>query len=147
MSRDPRSRDAKNRADVTFQRCVPFVWVHDFEAGVAWYRDVMGFTEHFRVVCTEEEHGCDMSFAEMSRGGLDLHVSTCQCAGEVHVGTAYFRLDLENVKALHDELAARGAHVWIPLRDHEWGIRDFTVMDPQGNRIELSGPVPDDDPL
>ena len=42
---------------------------------------------------------------------------------------------IENVDEVYDELLERGANVLTPIADRPWGIRDFTVVTPDGHRI------------
>lgn len=42
---------------------------------------------------------------------------------------------VENVNDVYAELQERGATVLSPIGDRPWGIRDFTVITPDGHRI------------
>ena len=42
---------------------------------------------------------------------------------------------MNDVDALHAELAARGAHVVKPPQDYAYGMRDFDVTDLDGNQL------------
>jgi hypothetical protein len=39
------------------------------------------------------------------------------------------------VDSLHAELTARGAKVVKPPQDYDYGMRDFDVLDPDGNQL------------
>jgi uncharacterized glyoxalase superfamily protein PhnB len=42
---------------------------------------------------------------------------------------------VDDVDALHADLAARGANVLKPPQDYAYGMRDFDVADPDGNQL------------
>jgi uncharacterized glyoxalase superfamily protein PhnB len=42
---------------------------------------------------------------------------------------------IHDAGALHAELAAKGANVQGEPVSHPWGLRDFRVIDPEGNEI------------
>ena len=42
---------------------------------------------------------------------------------------------VDDVDALHAELAARGARVVKPTQDYPYGMRDFDVVDLDGNQL------------
>jgi uncharacterized glyoxalase superfamily protein PhnB len=42
---------------------------------------------------------------------------------------------VKDVDSLHAELAARGAKVLKPPQDYDYGMRDFDVLDPDGNQL------------
>ena len=42
---------------------------------------------------------------------------------------------VENVDEVYAELLERGAQILSPIADKPWGIRDFTVLTPDGHRI------------
>jgi len=42
-------------------------------------------------------------------------------------------VEVEDVVAYHDHVAAAGAEVVEPIWDAPWGLRQFSVLDPDGN--------------
>lgn len=42
---------------------------------------------------------------------------------------------IENVDEVYEELIGRGAEILSPISDKPWGIRDFSVVTPDGHRI------------
>jgi uncharacterized glyoxalase superfamily protein PhnB len=45
---------------------------------------------------------------------------------------------VEDADALYEELRAKGAKVEGPPVSYPWGLRDFSVVDLEGNRITFS---------
>jgi len=50
--------------------------------------------------------------------------------------------DAEAVKVLHDQLVQRGFPIVEPLADKAWGIRRFSVIDPNGVRVTIISHLP-----
>ena len=75
-------------------------------------------------------------YAIVSREGYEIHfhLAAGQPSGnqgdEDYRGGAYFVV--EDPDALHEELSGRGATVHCPLEDRPYGMRDFSVRDPEG---------------
>jgi uncharacterized glyoxalase superfamily protein PhnB len=42
---------------------------------------------------------------------------------------------VDDVDGIHAELAGRGANVLKPPQDYDYGMRDFDVVDPDGNQL------------
>ena len=50
-------------------------------------------------------------------------------------GGPFIVIEVEDVDALHDRIAADGVPVHYPLEDKPWGHRGFSVLDPNGVEI------------
>ena len=126
-----------------FERFVPFVWCEDVTAAIAFYRDRLGFEleGHFH---GDLPTGSPWAEAHLVRDDLKIHISTCNCEDKRHTGQAYFRLDVDDADRFHAECVEKGVPVLWGVRNQPWLRRDFTIEDPEGNRIEFSGPIPED---
>ena len=49
------------------------------------------------------------------------------------LGWSYVVVPAEDIVALHDRAVAAGAEVVMELTDTDYGSRDFSVRDPEGN--------------
>jgi catechol 2,3-dioxygenase-like lactoylglutathione lyase family enzyme len=101
--------------------------VRDLAASVAHFRDVLGFDVTF-------QYGEPPYYACLCRDEVSLHLRTPQRADWV-VGTGHICIFVDDVDALHGELAARGARIVNPPQDYAYGMRDFDVTDPDGNHL------------
>jgi catechol 2,3-dioxygenase-like lactoylglutathione lyase family enzyme len=101
--------------------------VRDIAASIAHYRDVLGFTVTF-------EYGKPTSYACLCRDQINLHLIAAHRTKRIpgNGGVAVF---VDDVDLLHAELAARGAKVLKPPQDYDYGMRDFDVIDPDGNQL------------
>jgi len=101
--------------------------VHDVPKAVEHYRDVLGFKIGFT-------YGDPVFYGGVERDDVTIHFQAAdrtqrlpgQCAVNVFV---------TEVDALYDELKSRGARVLQPPGDRPYGMRDFDVDDPDGNRL------------
>jgi len=101
--------------------------VADIAKSAAHYCDVLGFTITF-------EYGEPIFYVCLCRDDVALYLlgagQTKRRAG--HGGVCVF---VRDVDAVHTELAARGAKVVKPPEDYAYGMRDFDVLDLDGNQL------------
>lgn len=112
---------------------IPYVWVADVEKAIPYYRDQLGFELEF--VHTWEWEGDRYGLALMARDAITLHLRVCECGDFRHTGTSFYQVRMNGVDALHAEYLERGATVRFPPTTQPWGVRDFQIDDPEGNRI------------
>ena len=101
--------------------------VRDIEASLAHYRDALGFEVTFR-------YGDPLSYVCLCRDEVSLHLLSAH-ATKRQPGQGGICVFVTDVDATHAELAARGANVVKPPKDYAYGMRDFNVVDPDGNQI------------
>jgi catechol 2,3-dioxygenase-like lactoylglutathione lyase family enzyme len=108
------------------------IWfrVADLDPARTFYRDVLGFTETF---VDEQER-----WASLERGVTEIAIgeTTEQPDEDGPVAT----IDVEDVKAERERLAAAGVEVGTVLELHG-AMRLVDVFDPDGNRIQLAEDV------
>lgn len=110
------------------KRAAPQFLVGSLGDAIAFYEQRLGFTTDFVY---------DDFYASVSRDGASIHL---KCAPRLDAERAHRRsgehldafLDVSGVRALHDELAGRGAPITKPLGERPWGTLDFYVEDPDG---------------
>ena len=111
--------------------------VSDIARSIAHYRDVLGFAVTF-------EYGAPLAYACLCRDEVALHLLPAQRTRRLP-GNGGICVFVDDVDGIHAELAARGAHVLKPPQDYDYGMRDFDVLDPDGNQLTFgteSGKVP-----
>jgi catechol 2,3-dioxygenase-like lactoylglutathione lyase family enzyme len=106
----------------------PQFLVDDLEAAIAYYRDKLGFVLDFNY---------DSFYAGVSRDGLAIHLKEApKLAGDRAHRRENEHLDayvaVVDVRALHQELQARGARIVKPLEERPWACVDFYVEDADG---------------
>jgi catechol 2,3-dioxygenase-like lactoylglutathione lyase family enzyme len=75
----------------------------------------------------------DEGFAFASQDGVELHLVEAQ-PGARDRGAAY--LHVQDVDALHAAWSEAGLPV-SELRSEAWGMREYSVVDPGGNRVRI----------
>ncbi len=115
------------------------LYTRDIEAGIVFYRDLLGLPETFRTP-TEgtPEH------VEMAAGGFAIGLGTVEAAKRVHgidgvPGSPAMAVALwtDDVDATFAKLVAAGAPVVSAPHDAGNDNRNAVVRDPDGNLIEL----------
>ena len=101
--------------------------VADIAGSTAHYRDALGFAVTF-------EYGDPTYYVCLCRDEVALHLiaatSTTRSPGQG--GICVF---VEDVDAVHAELKARGAQILKPPQDYDYGMRDFDLVDLDGNYL------------
>jgi uncharacterized glyoxalase superfamily protein PhnB len=108
-------------------KIMPELPLSDVPAGVAYYRDVLGFSVNY------QQH--DIGVLDRDQVRVLLIARTERHAG---IGSCY--VYVRDADALHAELVARGANVQGEPVSRPWGLREFVVLDPEGNRLTFGQP-------
>lgn len=103
---------------IQFVQGAPVLHVPDVQATVAYYKGVLGFVSDFG----NEE------YAVVWRDNSAVHF----VRGERSPAGVHLFQWVKNVDALHAEVKSRRAAVTCEPVDRPYGIRDFSVLDPNG---------------
>jgi len=106
---------------------LPGLPLSDVATGVEYYQRVLGF--HVNYVQSD--------LGVMDRD--DVTILLIQRKPE-HSGVSFCEAYVRDADALHAELVGRGAKVLGEPVSHPWGLRDFHVLDLEGNRITFAQP-------
>jgi len=113
----------------------PVLQVADIPAAVAFYRDVLGFTEDFRYD----------NYAGVALGEVQLYL----CAHHIWkrpLGGGAVVILAQEVDAYCVLIRTRGATILAEPADQFYGLRDFVARDPDGNVLTFSAPLPTPQP-
>ena len=102
--------------------------VKDLKTEADYYKEKLGFDLDFVVPGWEF-----LSFG-------DFKVMLGECADEMTAEETgnhswYAHVILENVDEVYEELIERGARILSKMENKPWGIREFSVVTPDGHRI------------
>lgn len=112
---------------IEVERAIPTMFVSDLDAACAWYERVLGFRTTFRLP----------DYAGLALGGAYIHLGLSK-----QPITAAFYLQLAHgVDELVASIAAAGEHILASLKDHDYGMREATIHDPDGNEIYIGQPI------
>ncbi|MEV6964200.1 VOC family protein [Hamadaea sp. NPDC051192] len=119
------------------------LYTRDIEAGIRFYRDLLGLTETFRTpVEGVPEH------VELRAGGFTIGLGTVAAAKRVHGMDAepgrpamVLVLWADDVDKEFERLAAAGVPVVQPPHDTGNDNRNALIQDPDGNLVEIVSKV------
>jgi uncharacterized glyoxalase superfamily protein PhnB len=114
--------DSPPRPRVMMQVVMPELPLDDVPAGVRHYRDVLGFKINY------EQH--DIGVLDRDAARVLLIARTPDHRG---IGSAYFYV--RDADALYAELLEKGADVQSEPTSQPWGLREFSVLDLERNRL------------
>jgi len=119
------------------------LYTADIEAGLRFYRDLLGFEETFR---TPKEG--TPQHVELKLGGFALGLGTVQAAKRVHgvdaaPGSPAMVLVVwtDNVDTAFEQLRSAGVPVVQPPHDTGNNNRNALLRDPDGNLVEIAAKV------
>jgi len=136
-----------HQAQLREHKCMslePTIKCTDIKRSLAFYVDVLDFSV---VLAPDTDPESFMSrYAYLQRQGDGMHLSSHAGDG-VFGNVVYVRVD--NVDALFKQFVERGLQTMdtenfpaltIPLTDQTWGMREFSVRDPDGNKLTFGQP-------
>lgn len=101
--------------------------VRDITASRDHFRDVLGFDITF-------EWGTPLHYVCMCRDDVQLHLLSA-AGTKRQPGNSGLCIFVRDVDAVYAELKARGASILKPPETWPYGMRDFDVLDLDGNQI------------
>ena len=113
------------RSDRMLRAIMPELPLTDVPAGVAYYRDVLGFT---------------VNYAQDDLGVMDRDKTRLLLVARSprHTGIGSCSFYVQDADALHAELVAKGANVQGEPVSYAWGLREFKVLDAEGNQLSFA---------
>lgn len=109
------------------QKIMPELPCDNVDAAVVYYRDVLGFTVNYAQQ--------DIGVMDRDRVRLLLIARTDRHRG---IGSCY--IYVQDADRMHGELTESGAKVLNTPVSQPWGLREFRVEDPEGNRLTFGQP-------
>jgi catechol 2,3-dioxygenase-like lactoylglutathione lyase family enzyme len=123
-----RGQDSPSRRDLQphgLRQALPELPFDNVPAAVRYYRDVLGFR---------------INYQQDYLGVMDRDAITVLLIARTdqHKGIGSFGTYVSDVDALYAELLANGVRILGEPVSHPWGLRNFSVLDLEGNRITFS---------
>jgi len=119
----------------------PTLAAKDVKKSVEFYRDSLGF----QVGMTFPD-AVNPEYADLSKDGMVLMFIPAKDVGigsgeKVGLGVnLYMQID-GDIDSYYTELKGKGANITIDIKDEPFGIRDFTVEDPDGYVLTFNHPI------
>ncbi len=102
------------------------LFVDDLDRSIAFYRD-LGFLFVRR----------DETFAELSWEGHFFFLDATQPSPDMDTAAANLRIMVADVNEHWERVQGSGARVLKPIGDRYYGLRDFTIADPDGFAVRF----------
>ena len=123
-----------------FKKLTPNLLVANVERSLAFYVDTLGFARGMTV-----PDASPFLFASVTSGGVEIFFNDAAAAVKEYpafagkpigaTGTMY--IELEGVEALHERIKSR-VTITIPLVTQFYGMREFSILDPDGYVITFA---------
>jgi catechol 2,3-dioxygenase-like lactoylglutathione lyase family enzyme len=101
--------------------------VNNIAESIAYYRDSLGFTVTF-------QYGSPTFYACLCRDEVALHLLAAHQTKRLP-GNGGICVFVRDVDQAHADLASRGAKVIKAPQNYDYGMRDFDVVDLDGNHL------------
>lgn len=118
--------------DVKLGSATPIFRVFDLPQALKWYQSVLGF----HIAWTWGEPA---DHASVCRDSAEVNL-VVEPGGGLTISRVYF--EVQGVDAYHDRVSRAGGRITVPLEDRSYGMRDFRVVDPDGNELSFGEPIP-----
>ena len=105
----------------------PVLPVKDVKEAVAFYQEKLGFQVVFNIGF----------YAGIERGPIHFHLDGSGWGG----GPVSARINVSGVDDIHAEIAPMGIVMKDEPLENKMGMRQFSVLDPAGNRITFTQPA------
>jgi predicted enzyme related to lactoylglutathione lyase len=122
--------DSNGRAEFTSVH--PVLAVHDLGREIAYYVETLGFTLSW-------EWGEPPVRAGVQRDGLELQLVADGRFAPAEPSYVYFQI--RGVDSYFATCVERGAEIVMTLGDRPFGVRDFRIVDPSGNKLGFGEPI------
>ncbi len=102
--------------------------VADIAASKRFYAEKLGFTEDLAVE----------GWSFLSRGACKLRLGHCPDAvpmSKVQDHSWFAYLHVQDASGLYRDVVKQGVEIWHKLSDKPWGMREFSIVTPDGHRI------------
>ena len=107
--------------------------VKDVKETIAFYRNVLGFER-------EWFWGTPVTFGGASWGDVSVMFNQ-QPSVAAHIEGHEHHYWSDELETLHARHQAAGAPIISPIDNKPWGLREYTVRDPNGYHLRFSGPL------
>jgi uncharacterized glyoxalase superfamily protein PhnB len=110
----------------------PILRYRDARAAIAWLADAFGLTE--KQICPGEDGTIAHAELHSGEGLIMLSTDRDDDSWGRHAGQGWVYVAVKDPDALHERAVAAGAEITYPLQDTDYGSRDFSANDLEGNR-------------
>jgi uncharacterized glyoxalase superfamily protein PhnB len=121
-----------NISEKTRMQVFPVFAVANIDDALDFYCKKLGFEAKWRF-------GAPPHRAGVAKQGVEIHLDAEEAGAPP--GPSVIYCHMEDVTAYFQELRSRGVAFLFELEDRSWGMRDFRVEDPFGNRLGFASKI------
>ena len=107
------------------------LWVNEYDACLAFYRDALGLPLETS----------DKNFTQFDTQGTKLYLHRLGDKSPLRSRALEIHFEVPNVDAAYSRLLDRGVQFEHQPANMPWGARMAAFRDPEGNTIEIVGPL------
>ena len=113
-------------------RLAACIAVTDIDRSIAFFQDLFDMAKTF-------ENGTPVGFVILRRDDAELHLTLDRDHRSTVNNVAH--LIVSDAATLYARCQQMGVRIVKGLRDEQYGLRDFVIADPDGNRIDIGQPI------
>ena len=117
-----------------FLKVSPTLHVSDMRRALAFFERDLGFRCTFKL---DDELHPQIPYAVVERDQVTIHLQLSEKAA----GASACYVTVEGADALYAELVSAGVRVTRAIESSTYGMRDFTIADPDGNSLGFGQPI------
>jgi uncharacterized glyoxalase superfamily protein PhnB len=120
-----------------YKNAVPVIATADVKSTVNYYKDVLGFTEHFIF-------GNPPVYAGIEKDGVLLYISLdAEFASAVEASDLHPEIFLwvQDVDKIFEEHKRRGAKIFEEVSNRPWDARQYVIEEPNGYHLKVAEPL------
>ena len=107
------------------------LWVNEYDACLIFYRDALGLPLET----------ADGNFAQFATQGAKLYLHRLGTKSPLRSRALEIHFEVQDVDAAYSKLLERGVQFEDQPANMPWGARMAAFRDPEGNAIEIVGPL------
>lgn len=97
----------------------------DLDTSISFYKDVLGFSDFFKFG----------DYAGLTLNNIEIHIAGPSILPNRVTGKSSVYIYCEGINEYYEEVSLKGANIADPIMSYDYGMRDFTIEDPDGNLI------------
>ena len=113
------------------------LWVNEYDECLAFYRDALGLPIE----------AADENFAQFATQGTKLYLHRLGDKSPLRSRVLEIHFEVPDVDAVYGKLLERGVQFEHQPANMPWGARMAAFRDPEGNAIEIVGPLDPDEAI
>ena len=116
----------------TYENVSPLFLVADLDSAATFYCETLGFEKKWAWGDPAVRIGIG---PKNSSGPSSFEIHLINDAKIGPSGTSFVFFHVTNVDALYQRCRDQGAEIYLELEERPWGLKDFRIKDPFGNRM------------